>query len=384
MPKEEEGTKYEPFQADGYQFDKKTETYQDIKTGFQVEPLRMRVINILRQKDQLLNIAMAQNVTKEYFMYLCDSLDRNENIIEACAGRTRSGKSVAMLEQGKMIEEYTEIPFEPETHVCFHDAQFMSRVKNAKFKEWYHIDETEESRFQMGASAEEAFNEDFNRICAKKCINHIHIVGDYSTANEKAIYKLITLARDFHKRRTRFLLFSIEAGENLPIGLVDIQLDRVLCKEMREQLGFSCIRCKKYKNCKEFIARYEKLKDVNITRIAEGGSGGVAMERAKERARLARAIADQDDFSVCKNMAQKIAYVRLNYQNLKIKGQTISNRSLTEGEIKEVAAWADYVIRMEQQELESKTAKKNKVDPANEPYKEDKKKAKGRRKDLRL
>jgi len=304
--------------------------------GFLIEPLRKRVMEILKSKDSLLAQALGKNITPIFSQYLTDSLDRNENIILACAGRTRSGKSYAMLELSKTVAQYTGIPFTV-NNICWHDSQFMSKVKEAKFKDWFLIDETEDSVYGLGSASEESYIEDFNRICAKKCINRVNVVGDYSTSNDKAIYKLISLARDFNRRVTRFILYSIEAGENLPLGYVDIFLNNIMCKKQKKINGLACINCPEYDTCEEFIAQYEKFKDGNIKRISEGGKGGVASTRNDEREIIALGIASNPDFSTCKNKDMRKAFIRMHMDKF-------SNRALNEGELRETSELAWWIL----------------------------------------
>ncbi|MCH8874885.1 hypothetical protein IH824_19345, partial [candidate division KSB1 bacterium] len=74
---------------------------------FQTEPLKSHVIKIKQAFDSNLAQALNKNITKQFLEYLRFALDKKENINLQCCGRTRSGKSLAMLSLCMTIAEYT-------------------------------------------------------------------------------------------------------------------------------------------------------------------------------------------------------------------------------------------------------------------------------------
>jgi hypothetical protein len=151
-------------------------------------------------------------------------------------------------------------------------------------------------------------------------------VGDFSNINTNAFYKLVTLSRDLDNKVTRLLLYSIEDGENIPIGYVDIPIEPILCEDMKANKVIGCIKCPKHsQGCQEFLAQYERKKDTNIDKI----SGGKIEERALIRFEIAQQLSTLPEYTRCTNQRQRKIVVR------KLAPE-LTNRRLTEAELGEI------------------------------------------------
>jgi len=124
-------------------------------------------------------------------------------------------KALAMIVLCKVISNYSGVPFTVDRNILFNESQFLNLVEDAQFHEMFMIDETEASNVGAGAMAEQWGSKDFRRICAKKCIHNINIVGDYSQLHTNAFYKLVTLSRDLENKLTKLICFNVEDQEFL-------------------------------------------------------------------------------------------------------------------------------------------------------------------------
>ena len=179
------------------------------KLRFSADPLKQRVIDIQKQNDIYLAQALSNNLTSTFLKYIKFAIDRNENVILNIAGHTRSGKSLAALSISTVISNYTKVKLDVNKHICFNDSEFFSRVQGADFHEIFIIDEAQKGIGGIGSMMENMEITDFQRICAKKCIHRLQLVGDYSTLNSGAFYKLVTHKRDFARKITRLLLYNV-------------------------------------------------------------------------------------------------------------------------------------------------------------------------------
>lgn len=213
-----------------------------------------------------------------------------------------SGKSLSSFCIAMIVSEFTGIPFIPEKHIKFSWEDYMNELQkeDVSMHSIYVIDEKEDS-VGSGSYAETIAQTNVQRICAKKCIHTISLVGDYSIMNINSSYNLVTRERNFDTFETRLILYNVENNEEIPICSVVIPIKKVLCntiltkeKNSKGVVVSGCVMCDKYKDDKlcsaeTFLKRYEKAKDKNIERILHGGSSS---SRQKSREDMAFKLLD--------------------------------------------------------------------------------------------
>jgi hypothetical protein len=262
---------------------------------FEEEPIKEKVWQMKIGYDEYLAQADNNIDTKLFLSYLRHCIRRNEVINLSMRGRVRSGKSLSSLSVAVTISKFTGIPFIPSLHVKFSWQDYMNELQSGKpipMHSVYVIDEKEEEG-GMGSFAEQQAQMNVQRICAKKCIHTISLVGDYSILNINSVYNLVTRERNFESFETRLILYNVENQEEIPVCSVVIPIKQILCDtilnheknpEGKEISG--CVLCHKYNDDKAcpmstFLKQYEKAKDANIDRITKGGSPS-ARQRARE------------------------------------------------------------------------------------------------------
>jgi hypothetical protein len=262
--------------------------------NFEEEPLKEYVWRLKIGYDEYLAIADNQVNTKLFLDYLKHCLKRNEVINLSVRGRTRSGKSLTSLAIALIVSEFTGISFNPEKHVKFSWQDYMDELQreNVPMHSIYVIDEKEEV-LGLGSYADSLSMINVQRICAKKCIHTISLVGDLSVVNVNSTYNLVTRRRNFETFETRLILFNVENQEEIPICSIIVPIKKVLCETVLHKernlngvIVSGCVMCDKYLDDKlcpptTFLKRYEKAKDTNIERIMKGGTPS-AKQRLRE------------------------------------------------------------------------------------------------------
>lgn len=318
------------------------------KSEFSEEPLKEFVWKLKIGFDEYLASAESRIDTKMFLDYIKHCLKRNETINLTIRGRVRSGKSLVGITICKTISDFTNIPFLPEKNIKFSWEDYMNELQreDIPMHSIYLIDEKEES-LGMGSFSETQSAINVQRICAKKCIHTISLVGDYSILNINSSYNLVTRERDFNKFETRLILYNVENNEEIPICSIVIPIRKILCntiltkeKNSKGIIVSGCVMCDKYNDEKlcpvdTLLKRYEKAKDKNIERMMHGGSSS---SRQQLREELAFRLTKESKYLVAHSKEEQIAIANSILPKL-------SNRIFTIDETKEIVTLTRMIIR---------------------------------------
>jgi hypothetical protein len=264
--------------------------------------------------------------------------------------------------------------------ICGNQIEYRQKLKNAKFGEFYLIDENFFTRAGLGSNIEVGQLQDYNSIIAKKNIGAIFITPE-KFLNVGAVLGFSTYGRDSKNWLSRLLLFKFKDGFPFLIGYVVINIGdlyrkygcylykllggctntkRIELNDIpKDNINYSwCIpqtyrndfslfesnieitddkinECPFYKICCHGMAKYERKKDTWIEKEMKGGLD----ERTHERFRLScELILDLNPNVIIENNI-----IKLNAKNgkdlknrVKLKVHKYTNTKMGIGEFEEM------------------------------------------------
>lgn len=299
--------------------------------SFETEPLTENLLRLKQMQNPLMAQALNTDITPEFMKMLTFKIDHRQLINMDCMGKVRTGKSLAMISLCMTITDYTKMPFKVED-ILHNGSEYLNVLKTGLPNSIYLIDETEVSdAFGIGANAEYYQGVDVMRICAKKLLHRINLVGAETMSSNNADYVLQTLGIDYEHFATKLLVIRIERGLEIPMGYIVVPVSRVLCDDIKSRKQYGCLGCPKYDTaeCNTFLKAYEKKKDLNIKRIAEENFNF----RGKIRLEIAEKLLKNPGFTELTKKSEQLVYVR----NISPR---YTNRTLTEKEYEEIVTLA--------------------------------------------
>lgn len=289
------------------------------KENFQVSKFEQYMLNDLLQYDENSQIKLNRNVTKDFYDEMKLYHDQKRNLRFSIKGETRDGKSLIALkisdiklelQQETLLNQVTKI-------VCGNQVEYRLKLKNAKFGDFYIIDENFFFRGGLGGNIETSQLKDYNSQIAKFNISLIFITPE-KFLPVGATLGLSTYGRDNKNWLTRALVYKFKDNFSYLIGyiIIDIgelfrkyncflykhiggcnNLNRVDVKDIPKTLlkHSTCIpknydekdlvndkqTCPFYNICKHPICEYEHKKDTWIKKEMTGGLDDRTSERFK-------------------------------------------------------------------------------------------------------
>jgi len=280
------------------------------------------MLNDIYMSDEASKIKLNRDVSKELAQEIQMYKDEKRNMRYSIKGETRDGKSYVGLKFGDIITSDTDQDFgtEIENIVCGNQIEYREKLKNAKFGDFYLVDENFFTRAGLGANIESQQLTDYNNIIAKQNIS-VTFITPQKFLNMGATLGFSTYGRDSKNWLSRCLVYKFKDNFPYLIGYVVLDigelfrkygcyiykftggctntkklnledLDKDIVKEStcigdlkkhKDEIVDDKSTCPFYKFCKNPMALYEKKKDTWIEKELAGGLD----ERTKERFGLA-------------------------------------------------------------------------------------------------
>lgn len=175
--------------------------------------------------DESAKIKLNRNVTKLLFDEIKLFYDQKRNIRYSCKGPTRSGKSYSMLKIMSIIFKLNGISFNEKVdyYVCGNQIEYRQKLLNAKFGDFYLVDENYFTRAGLGANIETSQLKDYNNIIAKQNIGNIFVTPE-KFLNVGSVLGFATYGRDSSNWLSRMLVYHFKDGFPYLIGFVVIDI----------------------------------------------------------------------------------------------------------------------------------------------------------------
>jgi len=175
--------------------------------------------------DENAKIKLNRNVTKLLFDEIQLYYDQKRNIRYSVRGETRSGKSYCGLKIMSIVMEKNGYNFNDlaDYYVCGNQIEYRQKLMNAKFGEFYLVDENFFTRSGLGANIETSQLKDYNNIIAKENIGTIFITPE-KFLNVGSVLGFATYGRDSNNWLSRMLVYKFKDGFPYLIGYVVIDI----------------------------------------------------------------------------------------------------------------------------------------------------------------
>lgn len=292
--------------------------HKDIE--FKTSAFEVMMLNDIYMNDESTKIKLNRNVTKVFYDEFELFFKQKRNIRYNIKGETRDGKSYVGLKFMEMSFKKRGVNFNNNTakFTCGNQIEYRQKLKNAKFGDFFLIDENFFTRAGIGANIETAQLTDFNNIIAKQNIGNVYITPQ-RFLNTGAVLGFSTYGRDNNNWLTRCLLYKMKEMNSFLIGYVvfDIgkmfrdngcfiyksiggctnhkkvklkDIDKDLIKyswcvpeEFKHNFDKICkskvTQCPFYDVCNHGVCNYEKKKDSWIEKEMSGGIDDKTKER---------------------------------------------------------------------------------------------------------
>lgn len=305
------------------------EEFKHCDIVFQVSEFEEMMLNDIYQHDESTKIKLNRNVTDVFFREFEKYHDQKRNIRYNIKGETRDGKSYVGLKFMDLSFDKQGISFNEKSdyYTCGNQIEYRQKLQNAKFGEFYLIDENFFTRAGLGANIEATQMTDYNNIIAKKNIGSVFITPQ-KFLSTGAVLGFATYGRDSNNWLTRCLLFKFKDGFPYLMGYIVLDIGalfrkhgcliykftggctnskRVEIKDINEKFikysfcipdefkidssnlkldrdeDGNLVNCPYYEVCTHGVCRYERKKDSWIDKEMKGGLD----ERTEERFRIA-------------------------------------------------------------------------------------------------
>lgn len=292
--------------------------FKSDKIKFSVSIFEQYLLNDLYSYDneqlKKLNRDVTQDLINEIEKYIKDK----RNIRYCCLGETRSGKSLGMLALILYVYNLNNKDFSKDINyiVCGSQVEYREKLKDAKFGDFFLIDENFFTRSGLGANIEATQLKDYNNTIAKKNIHNIFITPE-TFLDVGAVLGFSTYGRDSENWLSRFLLYKFKGihphlvgyfvldvsrlflkfkcyifkhiggcNNNNKVKIKDIPQDLVKYSDcISKDINFNALEknnvCPFYDICKHPIRDYEKKKDSWIKKSMSGTMDNRTLERFK-------------------------------------------------------------------------------------------------------
>jgi intein/homing endonuclease len=189
-------------------------------------------------------------------------VEKNHNYIGNLILTHNSGKSLSMLAlvnfycvQSGLLDFAKNIEY----IVCGNQVEYRGKLKDAKFGDFFLIDENFFTRSGMGANIEALQLKDYNNTIAKKNIGNIFITPE-TFLSVGAVLGFATYGRDSKNWLSRLLVYKFKGSHPHLVGYIVLDVGRLFMEHgcfLYKTLG-GCNNNKKvkYKNIPEDLAKY--------------------------------------------------------------------------------------------------------------------------------
>ena len=290
------------------------------KINFVVSIFEQYLLNDLYQSDEESLRKLSRNVTDDLITEIKQYIAEKRNIRYSCLGETRSGKSLSMLAlvnfyciQSGLLNFAEKIEY----IVCGNQVEYREKLKDAKFGDFFLIDENFFTRSGMGANLEALQLKDYNNTIAKKNIGNIFITPE-TFLSVGAVLGFATYGRDSKNWLSRLLVYKFKGSHPYLVGFIVLDVGRLFMehgcflykyisgcnnnnqidlndipkdliehsfcipKEYDESLLITDNQsCPFYKFCNHPLCRYERKKDKWIKSSISGALDNRTYERYK-------------------------------------------------------------------------------------------------------
>lgn len=277
---------------------KKREFDIDIpRAHFELDALQEELLNRYLRGDKTFLRAFNTNYTSLFMEFLKDKTRLNEPIALAVMGGVRMGKSVSAITIAGLVMEARGRLMDVEL-IMANEYVFLDEIKNAKFGDFYVIDESKHAMYGTGSSTRKSKIQDIQNIIAVNNISTLWLTPD-RWASEKVQYGLRAFGRSQYYsngekmpiRICRFMLYNLQessAGGSVPLGMVYIpHFEDIL--ENGTQLW------------KDYSEKKQKWVDEEVS-----GTAGDMMEQMFS---VAEKINNSDKFKLLSKKAEKITFI---------------------------------------------------------------------------
>lgn len=196
--------------------------FNDLKEHFVTRPPKFKVskfetymLQDIYQYDEKVAQKLERDVTKEFLEEIQIYFDEKRNLRYCIKGETRSGKSYVGLKIGSIVIKHRGRIFNDEITkmVCGNQVEYREKLKNAKFGDFYLVDENFFTRAGMGANIEMTQLTDYNNIIAKQNIS-VTFITPKKFLDVGATIGLSDYGRDSYNWLSRQLLYKFK--DNFP------------------------------------------------------------------------------------------------------------------------------------------------------------------------
>ena len=188
---------------------------------FEISPFEEMLVQDIYQRDESAKIKLNRNVTREFHDEFILFHKQKRNIRYNIKGDTRDGKSYIGLKITNMDFNIRGIDFNENItySICGNQIEYRQKLKNAKFGDFFLIDENFFIRAGLGSNIEAYQLTDYNNIIAKQNIGNIFITPQ-RFLNSGSVLGFSTYGRDSTNWLSRALLFKFKDGFPFLIGYV--------------------------------------------------------------------------------------------------------------------------------------------------------------------
>jgi hypothetical protein len=187
--------------------------------NFEIDPMTEHKIMMQCADNPKFAQIIQTNINPQMYGYIQYKVRMRENLNLAIKGETRSGKSTVAISLGTYVSSMTLVPYTIE-EICANESEYYSKVKYAKFNQFFHIDEQKESKFGSGSFREEMGIMDIQNIIAKQCVHSVWIYpNDFISRN--SVYGFETYGKDLKNKLIRCIVYDLRKtilGMMKPLG----------------------------------------------------------------------------------------------------------------------------------------------------------------------
>lgn len=180
---------------------------------FKTSKIEEHLLNDLYSISELTLQKLNRDVTKDVIDEIRLYINQKRNLRFVMIGETRSGKSLIMIKFQSVVFKHYGVHFNNDLtkYICGNQLEYRQKLKNAKFGDFYLVDENFFNRSGIGSNIEHAQLQDYNSQIAKKNIS-VGFIHPERMLRVGATMGFSTYGRDSNNWLSRLLVYKIKEG----------------------------------------------------------------------------------------------------------------------------------------------------------------------------